>query len=124
MIDVVFKKENENLVSYAIRGHADRKASEDDRCLENYDEETGMVYDDAVCSAVSLLGQVCILGIEDILHIKVKYLTEEGHIGLNLENLSLDDLKSTQVLMKTTLLGFENLAESYSNYIKISVEEV
>lgn len=124
MIDVVFKKENQNLVSYSIKGHADRKASGDDIYLENYDRETGMVYDDAVCSAVSVLGQVCILGMENILHMKVKYLAEEGHIGLNLKDLSLDDLNSTQVLMKTTLLGFENLAESYSSYIKVSVEEV
>lgn len=124
MINVVFKKENENLVSYSIRGHADRKAGEADKYLDNYDEETGMVYDDAVCSAVSLLGQVCILGIEEVLHIKVNYSAEEGHIGLNLKDLSLDDLKSAQVLIKTTLLGFENLAESYSSYIKVSVEEV
>ncbi|AAK79229.1 hypothetical protein BJV85_002739 [Clostridium acetobutylicum] len=124
MIDVVFKKKNNVVVSYVITGHADRMAKDSERHLENYDEETDMLYDNAVCSAVSLLGQVCILGIEEVLHIKVNYSAKEGYIALNLENLDLNDLERAQVLMKTTLLGFENLAESYDEYIKVSVEEV
>ncbi|MCR3758224.1 ribosomal-processing cysteine protease Prp [Clostridium felsineum] len=124
MIDVVFKKKNDAIVSYVITGHAERVAKESERHLENYDEETDMLYDNAVCSAVSLLGQVCILGVEEVLHIKVNYSTEEGYIALNLEKLDLSDLERAQVLMKTTLLGFENLAESYDQYINVIVEEV
>lgn len=124
MIDIAFKKKDGMLVSYVIRGHADRTAKSFEKSNDNYDPETNMLYDDIACSGVSLLGQICILGIEEVLKLKVECTVEEGYIALNLENLTLREIKKTQVLMETTLIGLKNLELTYREYMNIILEEV
>lgn len=122
MINIVFKRKNDMLVFYEIKGHADRKAKSSEKNYENYDSETDMIYDNVVCSAVSLLGQVCIIGIEEVVKLKVDCTAEEGYITLSLENLTSGEIKKAQVLMETTLLGLKNLQLTYGEYINL--EEV
>lgn len=124
MIDITFKEKDGMLVSYIIRGHADRNAKSFEKSNDNYDPETNMIYDDIACSGVSLLGQICILGIEEVLKLKVKCTVEEGYIALNLENLALSEIKKTQVLMETTFIGLKNLELTYREYMNITLEEV
>lgn len=124
MINIAFKRKDDMLVSYVIRGHADRIAKSFEKNNEDYDPETNMIYDDIACSGVSLLGQICILGIEEVLKLKVECTVEEGYIALNLENLDLSEIKKTQVLMETTLIGLKNLELTYSEYMNIILEEV
>lgn len=81
-----------------------------------------MIYDDVVCGAVSLLGQVCLIGIEEVIKLKVDCTVEEGYIALSLENLTSSEIEKTKVLMETTLLGLKNLQLTYGEYIKL--EEV
>lgn len=124
MINIAFKRKDGMLVSYVIKGHAERIAKSFEKDSDNYDPETNMLYDDIACSGVSLLGQICIIGIEEVLKLKVKCTIEEGYISLNLENLSLNEIEKTQVLMETTLLGFKNLELTYNEYMNVTVEEV
>lgn len=124
MIDIAFKKKDGMLISYIIRGHADRKAKSFEKSNDNYDPETNMIYDDIACSGVSLLGQICILGIEEVLKLKVECTIEEGYIALSLENLTLSEIKKTQVLMETTFIGLKNLELTYREYINIILKEV
>ncbi|WP_234121459.1 ribosomal-processing cysteine protease Prp [Clostridium hydrogenum] len=122
MINIVFKRKNDMLVSFIIKGHADRKAKSSEKNYDNYDSETDMIYDDVVCGAVSLLGQVCLIGIEEVIKLKVDCTVEEGYIALSLENLTSSEIEKTKVLMETTLLGLKNLQLTYGEYIKL--EEV
>lgn len=124
MINVVFKKKDDLFVAYVIKGHADRTAKSFEKDNDNYDSEMNMIYDDVVCSNVSLLGQICMIGIEEVLKLKVDCTAEEGYIALSLEDLTLKEIEKTQVLMETTFLGLKNLELTYGEYINLTLEEV
>ncbi|WP_125152595.1 ribosomal-processing cysteine protease Prp [Clostridium rectalis] len=125
MIGIVFKKEKGYIVSYEIKGHADRMALSNEKYHKDYDSETNMIYNDVVCGSVSTIGQVCILGVLEVLKIQdAFYKAEDGDIALDLSNCSFEDKKKCSVLMKTTLIGLQNLEISYGEYIKVQVEEV
>lgn len=112
MININFNKKSGNLISYSVDGHAE------------YISDGTTVYDDVVCGVVSNLAQVTILGVTEVLGLDAKYIAEEGHITLNLEALNSEEIDKSQVLMETMLLGLTNLELSYSEYIKVLVEEV
>lgn len=114
MIEVTFKKKSDLLLGFHVEGHAE---------YFDLDEDT-VVYDDVVCGCVSNLAQVTILGVLEVLKLKPSYVAEEGNIQLNVEDLSKEEIASTQVLLKTMLLGINNLEISYGKYIKVLVEEV
>ncbi len=112
MIKIVFKQIGKELVSYHIDGHAE------------YMDGNETVYDDVICGVVSNLGQVTILGVTEVLKFDVPYIAEDGDIRLDISQLSHEDIVKCQVLLRTMLLGFENLEISYGKYINVSVEEV
>jgi uncharacterized protein YsxB (DUF464 family) len=112
MIDIVFHKGNGNLVSFSVSGHAE------------YIDGNEVIYDDVICGAVSNLAQVTILGVTEVLKIEAPYIAEDGDIQLDISKLCSEELKECQILLKTMLLGLQNLEMSYSEYIKVSVEEV
>lgn len=112
MIKVIFKQKEENLVSYRINGHAE------------YKDGNEVVYDDVICGVVSNLGQVTILGVTEVLKLKVPYIAQDGDIRIDISQLSREDIEKCQTLFRTTLLGLKNLEISYGEYIKVSVEEV
>ena len=112
MISIVFKKKASKLVEYFVQGHAE------------YELNNEVIYDDVVCGVVSNLAQTMILGVEEVLKFKAKYLAEDGYILLNLEELSETQLEKTQVLLETMLLALNNLEITYGEYIKVRVEEV
>lgn len=112
MINIIFKRKSGCLISYLVEGHAE------------YESNGETVYDDVVCGVVSNLAQVTILGVTVVLGIEVVYSAEEGYISLDLDALSPEELNKCQVLMETMLLGLTNLEFSYSEYIKVLVEEV
>lgn len=112
MIKIIFKQNGDNLVSYHISGHAE------------YKDGNEVVYDDVVCGVVSNLGQVTILGVTEVLKLKVPYVAKDGDISLDISHLSQEDIEKCQTLFRTTLLGFQNLEFSYGEYINVSVEEV
>lgn len=114
MIEIVFEKKSDMLLSFHVEGHA-----------EYFDlEEDTVIYDDVVCGCVSNLAQVTILGVLEVLKLKPGYVAEEGNIQLDLKKLSLKDIEEAQVLLQTMLLGLKNLEISYGKYIKVLVEEV
>lgn len=114
MINIKFIKKNNNIVSFHVDGHA-----------EYYDPKKKMtIYDDVVCGCVSNLSQVTILGVLEVLSLKGTYVAEEGNISLDISHLSNEDIENAQVLLKTMLLGLQNLEITYGKYIKVLVEEV
>ena len=109
MISVRFVKKQNNIVSTEVKGHAS---------FDDYGK-------DIVCSAVSALTGAILNGITEVLHFNPVFsIDEDGFLTINLENLSLDQIETCQVLMETLLLGLENIEISYGKYIKVEVEEV
>ncbi|MEG0133642.1 MAG: ribosomal-processing cysteine protease Prp [Clostridium sp.] len=114
MISIDFKRNDNMLVSFHVDGHA-----------EYFDlNENITIYDDVVCGVVSNLAQVTILGVLEVLKLKPTYIAEEGNIALDVSKLSAVEIKSTQVLLETMLLGLKNLEINYEKYIKVIEEEV
>ena len=109
MINVKVLKKDDNIVFIETKGHAE------------YDEYGK----DIVCSAVSALCTAILNGIIDVLHIEPEYsIHEDGFLSISLKRLTIDEIKVCQVLMKTLLLGLQNIETGYSEYINLKVEEV
>ncbi|KAJ48702.1 hypothetical protein BD780_002837 [Clostridium tetanomorphum] len=108
MIKAVFKKREDNIVSFTIKGHAN---SVD----EGYD---------MVCSAVSAISLAIANGITEIVKAKACIGTEDGFLSLSLEDENVETIHKCQILMQTMLLGLKSVEKSYGEYIKIKLEEV
>jgi len=118
----IFKKENLRL-GFKIEGHALSKAEL---------EKSGDAYD-LICNSVSVLSQSTLIGIEEVLKLKVKYKINDGFLHINLSNLKDQDLEKCQVLLLTFEKSIESLMESLklsfgsktdSEYIRLLEEEV
>jgi uncharacterized protein YsxB (DUF464 family) len=106
MINIIFKRKCNYLVSFNIDGHAD------------YDYEGY----DIVCSAVSTLSISICNGITDIVKVKAEISEHDGYLNLDLNNQCETQIEKCQVLMETMLLGMKNIEDNYGDYI--IVEEV
>ncbi len=108
MINIVFKQKEDYIVAFNINGHS------------GYAEEGY----DIICSAVSALSQSVVIGIEEVLNIKVNYHMDNGFLSLSMEDSSLEDIKNCQVLLKTMLKSFQSMKLAYGDYINVKIEEV
>lgn len=109
MTSVIFKKENEKLVAFKIEGHS------------GFDE----LDRDIICSAISMVSQTTLIGILEVLKVEAEYcMDEDGFLSLSLKGKSMEEIEKCQVLLKTMLLGLENIQISYGEYINVIVEEV
>lgn len=108
MIDICFKKSSGKILGFNIEGHA------------GYSEEG----EDIVCSAVSAISYTIVNGITEVLKINVEHIIKDGFLQLSLRGNSLEEIINCQVLLETMLLGFKSMEISYSDYIKVQVEEV
>ena len=108
MINVKFFKENQKLVAFNIDGHAGFA-------------EHGY---DIVCSAVSAISITIVNGITEVLKLEVPYKVKDGFLNLTLKGMSFEDMDRCAVLMETMLVGLKNMEVNYSDYIKVTVEEV
>jgi hypothetical protein len=110
MIKIEFVRSLGEIVSFKIKGHAMPKDAEVDENL--------------ICAAVSAISQTTVIGIEEVLKIKVKYDIEDGFLNVNLENQTLKDIERCQVLLETMMLGLKSIEITYGEYIKVETEEV
>ncbi|WP_051623518.1 ribosomal-processing cysteine protease Prp [Clostridium hydrogeniformans] len=124
MINVVIREHNDNIVSFNIEGHALSK--------EVIEESIGEAYD-LICNTVSTLSQSVIIGIEEVLKLKVNYNIDDGDLSLDLNSLGEIDILKCQVLLKTFKISIESSIKSLDlsfgkkkrkEYIKLKVEEV
>ena len=78
---------------------------------------------DIVCAAVSTLIQTAIVGIEEVLQVRLHYVNVENFIFLELpENIPARKEVHAQFLMETIYRALLGIQEEYSGYI--SIEEV
>lgn len=108
MINAVFKRNNGNIVSVNLSGHA-----------ESVDEGYDMV-----CSAVSAVSLTIANGITEVVKVKPHLSLEDGFLSMDFTTLSKEDIANCQILLQTLFIGLKSIEESYGDYISIKVEEV
>lgn len=79
---------------------------------------------DSVCAIVSTATQFAVLGLIDVLDIKVNLTMGSGILDCQLpEILSKDILEKSNVLLETMVLTLKQCAEQYADYVKLSEME-
>ena len=118
----IFGKEDLRL-GFKIEGHALSKAEI---------EKSGDAYD-LICNSVSVLSQSVLIGMEEVLKLKIKYEINDGFLHIHIRNLKDQDKEKAQVLLLTFEKSIESLIESLkltfgnnkdSEYIRLLKEEV
>jgi len=110
MVEVkLFYRNNEEISGFQVKGHAGFA-------------EKGQ---DIVCSAISVLAQTAVIGLGEYLHkSSFKYSIDDGYLKCMLQNdLSTEESKTAQIILKTMYLGIKSIEESYTSHVKI-VKEV
>ncbi|EJP6472834.1 ribosomal-processing cysteine protease Prp [Clostridium botulinum] len=108
MVNVIFEKENDNIVLVKMSGHA---------------ESTDQGYD-MVCSAISAISITIANGITEILKVSPLIKEEDGFLSIDLRSCIKEDIHKCQLLMNTMLLGLKSIEFNYGEYIKLTIEEV
>ncbi len=105
MTRVVIFKKKDRISGFEISGHT------------GYAEEGS----DIVCSAVSSVSQMALLGIKDVLKLNIFFEMSDGFLklslGKNVEN------ESAQVLLKSMEKSLREIQREYGNYVKLEVKE-
>lgn len=106
----IFRKNN-NIIGYRASGHS------------NYD-----VYGkDIVCSSISSVLQLTLMGLQETLKLKVKFKIEENKNSLMEVFILEDDIKKYEkeisILMDTMYLFIKELQKIYPNFIKLVEKE-
>lgn len=123
MIKVKIFKRDDLRLGFKIKGHALSRAEI---------AKVGDAYD-MICNSVSVLSQSALIGIEEVLKLKVKYDIDDGFLHMNLSNLNNEDIEKCQVLLLTFEKSIESLIQSLklsfgnekdSEYIRLLKEEV
>lgn len=108
MVEAVFKKSNNKIVSVLVSGHA-----------ESVDEGYDMV-----CTAISAISITIANGITEVMNINPIIKEHNGFLNIDLSVCTEEEINKCSVLMDTMLLGLKSIEKSYGKYIKTYVEEV
>lgn len=110
MTNIKILTKNNDIVSFVVSGHTG---------YADYGK-------DIVCSAVSSITQSACLGIKKVLKINavIKKDNKSGYLELKLpKDLSQQKLQEAQIILKTMQLSLTDLLSSYSDYIKLEVND-
>lgn len=123
----IFYKSN-NIVGFVIDNHA----MPGDRDFNNDVLLVGEAFD-MVCNSVSVLSQSVLIGIDEVLKLNCTYEIADGYLKLDLTDFSEEELRESQVLLKTFEKSLESVIASLDQmfgnnkrreYIKLLKEEV
>lgn len=123
MIEIRILKRDNLVLGFKIEGHALSRVEI---------EKSGDAYD-LICNSVSVLSQSALIGIEEVLKLKIKYKINDGFLHINLSNLKNQEIEKCQVLLLTFEKSIESLIKSLkitfgnnkdSEYIRLLKEEV
>ncbi len=80
---------------------------------------------DIVCSAISAMSQMVIVGLEEIVSIDAKVEIGDGELFCRISDMSrCDKLEKARVLFETLRLGIINISDQYPEYVRILEKEV
>ena len=102
----IFRK-NGNIIGYKASGHS------------GYSEQGS----DIICSAISTSLQMTLIGIQEILKLKVDFKINDGFLDVDLKNISQDKLTQTNILTETMAIFLKELTKQYPKYIRLVEKE-
>lgn len=81
--------------------------------------------EDIVCSAISAITQTAVIGLQNYLG-KISLNIKDGFLKccFCIDKLSEVNMKESQIIIETMILGLKSIEESYGNYINIVIKEV
>ena len=106
MTIIVIKKKDDDITGVECSNHTD---------FADYGK-------DIVCAGVSSITQTAVLGIQKLTNVKNKLTIDEqkGYLKLELYDIeNSKDFQKAQIILKTMLLGLEDLEKQYPKYIKL-----
>lgn len=102
----IFRK-NGNIIGYKASGHS------------GYSEQGS----DIICSAISTSLQMTLIGIQEVLKLKVDFKINDGFLDVDLKNISLDKLTQTNILTEAMAIFLKELTRQYPKYIRLVEKE-
>ena len=102
----IFRK-NGNIIGYKASGHS------------GYSEQGS----DIICSAISTSLQMTLIGIQEILKLKVDFKINDGFLDVDLKNISQDKLTQTNILTEAMAIFLKELTKQYPKYIRLVEKE-
>lgn len=109
MTNVVVVKHNNSIVSVECDGHT------------GY----GVEGEDVVCAALSSIVQTALLGLLQVLGVRVDYKTDEkrGYLKMTLpEDMDRKMRRECDIVLDTMLLGVADLNQGYSDFVNLEVK--
>lgn len=109
MTIIAIEKINNRIAEVKIIGHTDYNVSGED----------------VLCAALSAITQTALLGLLSVCAINVKFDRDEqlGLLGFKLPSgLTESQAHDAEIILKTMLAGLSDLAEGYSDFIKLEVK--
>ena len=110
MTKIKFFKAQDRFVGFECSGHT------------GYDEFGR----DILCATLSGITQACVMGIQNVLHIKASVIKNDDNGYLKIElphNLDESKLRDSQILLETLYISVSDLISGYSKYISMEVIE-
>ena len=102
----IFRK-NGNIIGYKASGHS------------GYSEQGS----DIICSAISTSLQMTLIGIQEVLKLKVDFKINDGFLDVDLKNISQDKLTQTNILTEAMAIFLKELTKPYPKYIRLVEKE-
>ena len=102
----IFRK-NGNIIGYKASGHS------------GYSEQGS----DIICSAISASLQMTLIGIQEVLKLKVDFKINDGFLDVDLKNISQDKLPQTNILTEAMAIFLKELTKQYPKYIRLVEKE-
>ena len=102
----IFRK-NGNIIGYKASGHS------------GYSEQGS----DIICSAISTSLQMTLIGIQEVLKLKVDFKINDGFLDVDLKNISQDKLTQTNILTEAMAMFLKELTKQYPKYIRLVEKE-
>lgn len=106
MTKIVIYKSKSHIVGFEISGHT------------GYAEEGS----DIVCSAVSSMSQMVVVGIKDVLKLNAFVEISDGYLKLKLSEKDIEN-NFAEVLLKSLEKSLKEIVKEYGNYVKMEVKK-
>lgn len=106
MTKITIFKKDDIIWSYQVKGHS------------GFAEEGR----DIVCSAVSTATQMTLVGLKEVLKLKVESIIEDGFLQVRLLDGD-ENNKDAQILLNTMFLTLQDIAKSYAKNVKMEVRK-
>lgn len=107
MTNVKIFEKNSKIIGYEFSGHTG---------FSDYGS-------DIICASISVIACTCHLGLVKVLKMKVKQKMREkdGYFYLKLIKEQDIDNENAQTLLKTLTFGLAEIAEQYSDFVKLEI---